>query len=57
MQQHNFNTLIQKEEQRYNKSKKEEIIPRYRSTSHPYHSNDKENEEFGQRKELEILNF
>jgi hypothetical protein len=49
MQQHNFNILIQKEEQRFDKSKKEEIIPRYRFTLRPYHSNGKKNEEFGQR--------
>ncbi len=49
MQQHNSNVLIQKEEQRFNKLEREEVIPRYRSASRPYYRNGKENEEFEQK--------
>jgi hypothetical protein len=37
MQQHNFDTLIQKEKQRLNRSEKEEVIPRYRFASLLYY--------------------
>ncbi len=46
MQQHNSDALIQKEEQRLNRSKREEVIPRYIFTSSPYYQKDHENEEF-----------
>jgi hypothetical protein len=35
MQQQNFDALIYEEEQRLNKSEKEEVIPRYKSISLP----------------------
>jgi hypothetical protein len=42
-------TLIYEEEQRFNMLEKEEVIPRYRSTSCPYYRKDHENEEFERR--------
>ncbi len=53
MHQHNSNTLIQKQEQKLNMSKREEVVPRYKFASPPYYRNGQENEEFEQR----ILNF
>jgi len=47
--QHNFDVLIQEEEQKFNMSKRAEIVPRYRSTSPPYYRKDHEIEEFEQR--------
>jgi len=49
MQQHNFDTLIQEEEQRLNKSEREEIVPRYKFVSLPYYRNGQENAKFKQR--------
>ncbi len=46
MQQHNFNSLIQEEEQRFNISKREEVVPRYKFASPPYYREDHEDEEF-----------
>ncbi len=37
MQQHDFNVLIQEEEQRFNKSESEDVVLRYRFTSPPYY--------------------
>ncbi len=39
MQQQTFDALIQEEEERLNRLKKEEIVPRCRSTSPPYYRN------------------
>jgi len=41
--------LIQKEEHKLNKSKREEVVPRYKSVSFPYCRNGQENEELKQR--------
>ncbi len=49
MQQHDSNTLIYEEEHRLNMSEREEVVPRYISTSPPYYRKDHENEEFEQR--------
>ncbi len=49
MQQHNFDTLIQEEEQKFNKSKREEVVPRYESISPFYYLDDQKNEKFEQR--------
>jgi hypothetical protein len=49
MHQHNFDVLIQEEEERFNKLEREEIISRYISISPPYYRKDRENEEFEQR--------
>jgi len=46
MQQHNFIFLIQEEEQRFNMSKGEEVVPRYKVASPHYYREDHENEEF-----------
>jgi hypothetical protein len=46
MQQHNFDALIQEEEQRFNRLEREEIVPRYKFASSPYYQKDHENEEF-----------
>jgi predicted glycosyltransferase len=45
MQQHDFEALILKEEQKFNKSKREEIVPRFRSTSPFYYRKEHEDEE------------
>jgi len=37
MQQRDFNALIYEEEHKLNRSKKEEIVLRYKSTSPPYY--------------------
>jgi hypothetical protein len=37
MQQHTFDVLIQEEEERLNMSKREEVVPRYRSISPFYY--------------------
>jgi hypothetical protein len=44
--------LIQKEEHKLNKSKSEEVVPRYRSVSFPYCWNGQENEELKQRAQI-----
>ncbi len=49
MQQYTFDVLIQEEEERLNMSKREEVVPRYRSTSHFYYRDGQENKEFKQR--------
>jgi hypothetical protein len=49
MQQDDYNTLIYEEKQRFNMSKREEVVPRCRSTSLTYYQKDHENEEFEQR--------
>ncbi len=49
MQQYTFDVLIQEEEERLNMSKREEVVPRYRSTSHFYYRDGLENKEFKQR--------
>ncbi len=48
MQQHDCNTLIYGEEQKFNMSKREEVVVRYRSTSLPYYWKDHGNEKFEQ---------
>ncbi len=50
MQQHDFDALIYEEEHKLNRSEREEIVPRYRSTSPHYR---KDHEEFEQK----ALNF
>jgi hypothetical protein len=37
MQQQNFNALMYEEEQRFNMSKKEEVVPRYKLVLPPYY--------------------
>jgi len=37
VQQHNYNALIQEEKQKINKSKREEVVPRYIFTSFLYY--------------------
>jgi hypothetical protein len=37
MQQHDFDALIHEEEQRLNMSEREEVVPRYKTTSPPYY--------------------
>jgi hypothetical protein len=49
MQQHDSNILIYEKEQRFNMSEKEDVAPRYRSTSPLYYRKDHENEEFEQK--------
>jgi hypothetical protein len=46
MQQQNFNVLMYEEEQKFNKSKKKEVIPRYRSASPPYYKKEHWDEKF-----------
>jgi hypothetical protein len=41
--------LIYEEEHKFNRLKKEEIVPRYRSISPPYYRKDHENEECEQK--------
>jgi hypothetical protein len=53
MQQHDSNTLIYEEEQIFNMLEREEVVPRYKSTSFLYYRKDHENEEF----ELRTQNF
>jgi hypothetical protein len=45
MQQHDFDALIHEKEQILNMSKREEIVPRYKSTSPPYYQEEHEDEE------------
>jgi hypothetical protein len=52
-EQHDSNTLIYEEEHRFNMSEREEVVPRYKSTSPPYYQKNHENEKFQQR----IQNF
>jgi hypothetical protein len=49
MQQHNSDALIHEEEQSLNKSKREEVVPRYISASPPYYREEHVDEEFEQR--------
>jgi len=49
MQQHDFNAPIHGKEQRFNKSKKEEVVPRYKYVSPPYYQEEHEDEEFEER--------
>jgi hypothetical protein len=37
MQQYTFDVLIQEKEEKFNMSKREKVVPRYRSTSHFYY--------------------
>jgi len=37
MQQHDFNVIIHGKEQKLDMSKREEIVPRYKSISPPYY--------------------
>jgi len=55
MQQHNSNVLIQKEEQIFNKLKREEVVPRYRSTSSFYYRKVRRMKSLN--KKLKILNL
>ncbi len=45
MHQHDSNALIHEEKQRLNRLEKEEVVPRYRSTSPPYYRQEHEDEE------------
>jgi hypothetical protein len=47
MQQHDFNALIYEKKHKLNRSKREEIVLRYRSTSRLYYR--KDHEEFEQK--------
>jgi hypothetical protein len=38
-----------KKKNRLNKSEREEVVPRYKSTPPPYYQNDQKNEKFEQR--------
>ncbi len=49
MQQHDFDALIHEEEQRLNMSEREEVVPRYKTTSPPYYWGEHEDEKFEQR--------
>jgi hypothetical protein len=49
MQQHDSHTLIQEEQRRFNRSKREEVVPRYKNVSPPYYKKGEENENFEQR--------
>jgi len=49
MQQQNFEVLIYEEKYRLNKSKREEVIPRYILVSPPYYWEDYEDEKFQQK--------
>jgi hypothetical protein len=42
MQQQNFDALMYEKEQRFNMSKKEEVVPRYKSISLPYYKKEHE---------------
>jgi hypothetical protein len=53
MQQHDSNTLIYEEEQKFNMSEREEVVLRYISTSPLYYQKDHENEKCKQK----TLNF
>ncbi len=46
MQQHDSDVIIQKEQHRFNRSEREEVVPRYRFASPPYYQKGQENEEF-----------
>ncbi len=41
--------MIYEEEHKFNMSKREEVVPKYRSTSPPCYRKEHENEEFEQR--------
>jgi hypothetical protein len=49
MQQQNFDALIFEKKKKLNKSKKEEVIPKYKYVSLLYYREDHENEKFEQR--------
>jgi hypothetical protein len=49
MQQQNFNVFMYDEEQKLNKSKREEVMLRYRSTSPPYYKKERQDEELEER--------
>jgi hypothetical protein len=49
MQQQNFNVLMYEEEQRFNMSKKEEVVSRYKLASPPYYRKEHEDEELEER--------
>jgi hypothetical protein len=49
MQQHDFNALIQEEQHKFNRSKKEEVVLRYRFASPPYYQEGEKNDEFERR--------
>jgi hypothetical protein len=53
MQQHDFDVLIHVQEQIFNMSEREEVVPRYRSISPTYYWKDHENAKFEQK----IQNF
>jgi hypothetical protein len=47
--QHDFDVPIHGEEQRLNMLEKEEVVPRYKSTSPPYYQEEHEDEELEKR--------
>jgi len=49
MQQHDSNVLIHGKEHRFNRSKREEVVPRYKSASLPYYEEEHEDEELEER--------
>jgi hypothetical protein len=49
MQQHDSNVLIHKKEHKFNRSKREEVIPRYKLASPPYYQEEQEDEELEER--------
>jgi hypothetical protein len=58
MQQHDFDALIHEEEQRFNMSEREEVVPSYKSTSPPYYREDRRNIRMKSlNKRLKILNL
>jgi hypothetical protein len=52
MQQQNSNALMYKKEQRLDRSKREEVIPRYKFVSPLYHQKDHENARFEQKNSI-----
>ncbi len=46
MHKHDFDDLIHENEQRFNKSKREEVVPRYKFASPLYYQKDHEIEKF-----------
>jgi hypothetical protein len=49
MQQHDFDALIHEEEHRFNKSKREEVVPRYKSPSLPSYKKEHKDEKLEQK--------
>ncbi len=49
MQQHHFDALIHGKEQKLNRSKKEEVVPRYKSISLAYYQEQHKDEELEER--------